>query len=246
MKKVVIANFKSNLSKDDIINYIEQIKANNFSNLDLVFCPSAVYLNYFIEGGLKTGSQDVSVFKSGSYTGEVNALQLKDLGVDYSIVGHSERRKYFDEENYLASKITNLIVANITPVLCIGETLNDREKGLTKSIIEKQLDDSFIEINNIDINKIIIAYEPVWAIGTNIIPTNEEIEEMVIHIQNYIRLKYDASVKIIYGGSVNQENILDLKLLPNLNGYLIGGSSLHVDEYIELLKKLDFDSSNII
>jgi triosephosphate isomerase len=244
MKKIVIANHKSNLLKSDIINYINEINNNNFTNLDLVFCPSNIYLNSFINGGLKTGSQDVSIFNRGSYTGEVNAEQLCSLGVEYSIVGHSERRKYFNDDSHLAGKLANLIRLDIKPILCIGESLEDRKSGSVEKVLEKQLDDAFIKINNIDINKIIVAYEPIWSIGTNKIPTSKEIEEVVNHIEKYVYFKYDASVVVIYGGSVNLDNITEINSTPNLKGYLVGTSSIDVNYYIELLKKIDLESEN--
>lgn len=245
MKKIVIANLKSNLLKSDIINYIDEINNYSFDNLDLIFCPSNIYLSNFINGGLKTGSQDVSVFNMGSYTGEVNAEQLSSIGVEYSIVGHSERRKYFDDDNYLARKLANLIRLDITPILCIGESLEDRKSGNVKKVLEKQLDDAFIEINNIDINKIIVAYEPIWAIGTNKVPTSKEIEEVVDHIEEYVYSKYDASVTIIYGGSVNLDNIIDINNTSNLKGYLVGGASVDPKYYIELLKKIDLETKEL-
>ena len=160
--------------------------------------------------------------------------------MSYTIVGHSERRSDNKETNDMfVNKINNLLKFEIRPIFCIGENLDQREANITKDIVGKQIIEVFDKLNKEDIEKIIVAYEPVWAIGTGKVPTNEEIEDMTNYIKDLIQDKYNSRVLVLYGGSVNQKNIDELNLIETVDGYLIGGASTKADEFLYIMSKCE-------
>ena len=232
--KLVIANFKMNLLKDEIDDYINYFNNKDYPNV--FFAPSSIYLTEFVENGLKTVSQDVGIDEKGAYTGDISARQLKSIGVNYSIVGHSERRKYYQDDNYVNKKIKNLLEEEMIPILCIGENINERKDGLYKEKLQKQIDQAFLNIDNSLLSNIIIAYEPIWSIGTGIVPTNMEINDTVNFIKNYLQEKYQVNLKILYGGSVNNSCIKTLSEVIIIDGYLVGGCSINKEEFKKLIE----------
>lgn len=224
---IVALNNKSNLDKNEFISYLDNLKKIN-TNSTLILCPT--YSNIPLVDGILLGSQNVSKTDDGAYTGEVSAKQLKSYGVKYSIVGHSERREYQKETNEdIKEKIVRLIENDITPILCIGESKLERDNNTYKEVLIKEL--SILE----DVNKdIIIAYEPIWSIGTGVIPTNEEIIEVFKLIKSIC-----PNDKVLYGGSANNDNIDTLKQIDLIDGYLLGGLSLKPDKLGEFLDKLN-------
>ena len=227
---IIILNNKSNLEKEEFTNYISKLNQLN-TNLNLVLCPSTIYLNNLNLNSIKIGSQDVSCYDDGAHTGEVSARQLKDLGVSYSIVGHSERRKDNHETNQdINRKIVKLLDNVIIPILCVGETIDERKNNLTNKKIEQEITEA---LESIEDKRIIVAYEPIWAIGTGKTPTPEEINEVIIHIRKLL-----PNNKVIYGGSINEKNVKDINNNTNLDGYLLGGISLNIERLNLLLKEL--------
>lgn len=229
--KLVVGNFKMNLLNEDIDNYIKEISKYSFNNI--VLCPSNIYLKDFIRNNLVVGSQDLSAFESGSYTGDVSASQLKSIGVKYALVGHSERRKYYNEKEVLLDKLKFAIKEDIIPIYCIGETKEEYENNQTLEVLKREIDFAFNEVNA---KKVIIAYEPIWAIGTGLVPSNEEIYNTIDFIKNYFNDKYKTDIKVLYGGSANNQNIMELEKISNIDGYLVGGCSIKVNDFIEMIK----------
>lgn len=235
--KYVVLNHKMNLEFEQLDSYINGIKNIEMSHIKFIVCPSSIYISKFIEEGFVVGAQNISFATDGAYTGEISALQLKSIGGKYSIVGHSERRKYFNEDNTMIYKKTNLLLENgITPILCIGETQDDKEKGMTKEVIKNQIVEVFDYIKSP--SKVIIAYEPVWAIGSGEIPTMEDVEEIISFIKMVVLKKYGIDIKVLYGGSVNDENIDSFEKLDIIDGYLLGSVSLNPEKMSNLTEKL--------
>ena len=228
---LVVLNNKCNFNLDEYLDYQNKLKKFNFKN-DIVLCPSSVYLSNFELENIFLGSQNVSPFNDGAYTGEVSAKQLKSINVDYCIVGHSERRLNNNEKNEdINSKIKQLLKNNITPILCIGETKNERTNNETEIILKKEINDALKDIEKKE--KVIIAYEPLWSIGTNEVLSPDEIEKVVLSIRKII-----PNNRILYGGSVTEENIEKLNEVNLLDGYLLGKVSLYPKRVKKLLEKL--------
>ena len=234
--KIIVANWKMNGSIRFIDNFFENIEFKNVNNNSkcIVICPPYTYchhiakkhINYFI------GSQDCSTFLEGAYTGDVSARMLRDIGCHFCIVGHSERRTNFRDSNVDVSiKAYNCIINNINPIICIGETLEQKKNKKTKSILSKQIQESISKKSS---NKnTIIAYEPIWSIGSGITPSLSEIKD----IHNFI--KYEISgyenFKIIYGGSVKSANSMEILNLDGVDGVLVGGASLNIEEFNKIV-----------
>lgn len=228
---IVVLNNKSNLDKKEFMEYQNELKKIE-SSYQLVICPSQVYLNSIDLPTFDLGSQNVSSYHQGAYTGEIYAHQLKSLDVKYCLVGHSERRKYQRETNKdINEKIKRLLEEEITPILCIGETKEQKDSKRTKSVLLSELNECLSGINN---NDIIIAYEPIWAIGTGITPTKDEVEDVFKEIK-----KVYLKNKLIYGGSLNQENIVEFKTSDLIDGYLLGGLSLKPQELKDFISKIE-------
>lgn len=228
---IVVLNNKSNLDKKEFMEYQNELKKIESSH-QLVICPSQIYLNSIDLPTFDLGSQNVSSYHQGAYTGEIYAHQLKSLDVKYCLVGHSERRKYQRETNKdINEKIKRLLEEEITPILCIGETKEQKDSKRTKSVLLSELNECLSGINN---NDIIIAYEPIWAIGTGITPTKDEVEDILKEIK-----KVYLKNKLIYGGSLNQENIVEFKTSDLIDGYLLGGLSLKPQELKDFISKIE-------
>lgn len=234
--KYLVCNFKNKLLKDDILKYNRNLGEIE-TKVKLVLCPSSIYLSLFDKNGYDLGVQDISSFMDRTITGEIEANQIKSLGATYVIVGHSERRIYKHEINIdFINKINNALENNLNVIYCVGETLRDKENGSTFEILEKQISEV---LNNVEIKNIMIAYEPVWAIGTGNVPSIKEIKENIEFISDLLYEKYECKLDILYGGSVNDENIGELCSIKGLSGFLVGGASLDVNKVKGMILEME-------
>ena len=231
---IIALNNKSNLNKNEFLDYQKELKGIKATS-KLILCPTHLNINLFNLDNFSLGAQNVSVRDNGAYTGEISARDLKSSGVSYSIIGHSERREYQKESNKdINEKIKRLFENDIIPILCIGETKEERENGKVKEILKEELQTAIEGLTDTQKSQIIIAYEPIWSIGTGIIPTNEEIKEVF----NFIKTILPEN-KILYGGSANDKNIDILKEIQEIDGYLLGGLSLKPLDLQVFIDKLE-------
>lgn len=234
--KYLVCNFKNKLLKDDILKYNRNLGEIE-TKVKLVLCPPSIYLSLFDKNGYDLGAQDISSFMDRTITGEIEASQIKSLGATYVIVGHSERRIYKHEINIdFINKINNALENNLNVIYCVGETLRDKENGSTFEILEKQISEV---LNNVEIKNIMIAYEPVWAIGTGNVPSIKKIKENIEFISDLLYEKYECKLDILYGGSVNDENIGELCSIKGLSGFLVGGASLDVNKVKGMILEME-------
>lgn len=247
MRRTLIAgNWKMNGSLQSITELMDGIKAGlgEVTNADMAVCPPAVYLmkvkGLINDANIGLGSQNICDQESGAFTGELAASMLKEAGCQYAIIGHSERRSLYGESDELVAKRHAMAVkSGITPVLCIGETLEERESEITEAVVSRQLD-AVIDTQGVEaIGKCVIAYEPVWAIGTGKTATPEQAQA----VHAFIRAKLSAlsshvadNVQILYGGSMNAANAAELLSQPDIDGGLIGGASLKAADFLAIGK----------
>lgn len=233
--KLIVGNQKTYLSQKEINDFVEFFKDKKFENVVIV--PTYIYINSFRESCFALGSQDVSISVLENVTGEVTANQLKSLNVQYTLIGHSERRSGFQEgKDILIDKINNLLENDIVPILCIGESSEEREKNIQNEVIEGQISEIFSHLDNTSYDNVVIAYEPIWAIGSGKTPSNVEIEEMINYIKNIVKKDYKVDLKVLYGGSVSSKNISELNKIDIVDGYLIGKASTIKDEFLNIIE----------
>ncbi len=209
---------------------------------DVAVCPPPVYLAQLQQllagqAAIALGAQDVSQHEGGAFTGDVSAAMLRDFGVRYAIVGHSERRQYQGETDLqVATKVKRALAAGITPIVCVGETLSEREQGLTEFIVRRQLS-AVIQLNGHCISEIVVAYEPVWAIGTGktATPTEAQAVHAVLRTQLRAATEQADRVRILYGGSMNAANAAELLAQPDIDGGLIGGAALKAPDFLTIV-----------
>ena len=230
-----VANWKLNGNFQFIDQFINNLSLPKDHSECVVICPTSIHLDYMSKNknGFYLGAQNVSEHESGAYTGEISVNSLSDLNINFCITGHSERRKIFKEkDNEINLKSEILIRNSVIPIICIGETLEQKEKGITNIILQEQLINSIPSSSSFE--NTIIAYEPVWAIGTGLTPTIEEIDET----HRFIREHNDKlnKYKILYGGSVKASNAREITDLPNVDGALIGGASLKSEEFTRIIE----------
>ena len=236
--KYLVCNLKANKTKDELKLYEKEIsKILTIPTIELIICPSLPFLYLFQSPNYSLGSQDVSMFEEGSYTGETTANQLQSINVKYALVGHSERRKLLLENNkMIISKIKKSYHSHIKPIYFIGETEKDKLK--INKRLKKQLLTIIDEVPDYKRTKMIIVYEPRWAIGTGIIPSNEEITIRIKEIKSIIKEKYNLELPVLYGGSVNEDNIDELVKIDELDGFVLGESSKESSEVEYIYQKI--------
>lgn len=247
-RKLIAGNWKMNNDVEESINLVKELKLllkdADIDDMDVLVCPpftSTYAISHEIKSSsIKLGAQNMFFEEKGAYTGEISPLMLKNLGVEYVILGHSERRKYFNEtDDIVNKKIISSLKYGIKPILCIGESLTQRELGTELAVIKKQIKKDFENITKEEAINIVIAYEPIWAIGTGKIASNEQIETMCSFIRNAVKELYGSEVSdstlILYGGSVNGENATEVLNQKNVDGALVGGASLKSAEFIKII-----------
>lgn len=242
---IVAGNWKMNMTAKETKAFIKQIKEVSLPDhiLPMIF-PPYPYLYMFRDmlryDRIAFGAQDVAKEEKGAYTGEVSATMLGDIGCSYVIVGHSERRSYYgDTEELVGQKAQAAFSHGLTPIICIGETLEERQSGHYQSVLKSQLDAVYREMHQ-NIVKCIIAYEPVWAIGTGVIPTMEEIRDTHGFIKDtlYSYENEGRSIPILYGGSANEKNVVEISGIGDVGGFLIGGASLKAESFGNIIQLL--------
>jgi triosephosphate isomerase (TIM) len=250
-EKIVAGNWKMNCNRDESLKLATEIKGmitgEKINNAKVILFPPFVTIGIVTQvvsgSGIEVGAQNCSTEKSGAYTGEVSAEMIGSLGAQYVIIGHSERRQYYNEtHDELKKKTDRALESGLTPVFCCGEILSQREAGEQNKIVLTQLKESLFHLNSEMFSKIIIAYEPVWAIGTGITASAEQAQEMHQFIRKVISDNYNQSVadqiSILYGGSCNENNARELFSLPDVDGGLIGGASLKSRSFVNIVKCL--------
>lgn len=248
MKYLIIANWKCNpsslrQSKQLFSVYKKQMRS--CKNINLVVCPPFIFISQLKEKfkNIFLGSQDC-FYKEGAFTGEVSSQMIKSFDLNYVIIGHSERRNIFHEtDEEINKKIKDVLDYKMNPILCVGENKKQRDDGETFEVIKRQIGEGLNKINRDRIKNIIIAYEPIWAIGTGESAEADKMQEVKIFIKKFINNKYGAKtsqlIKVIYGGSVASNNICSYLSTSQMDGVLVGGASLKKDEFSKILKKVN-------
>lgn len=249
-KKIVAGNWKMNMDYASGISLfsevVNMVNDEVIGNQEVVICPPFIHLNslaQLLKSGSKVsiGAQNCHQKESGAYTGEVSAPMLQSIGVGYVLLGHSERRQYFGEtDELLAEKVNTVLKNNVLPIFCIGETLEERNSEKHFEVIERQLQSGVFHLNEDQFKRVVIAYEPVWAIGTGLTASPEQAQEIHAFIRGKISEKYSAQladdITILYGGSCNPKNAADLFSQKDIDGGLIGGASLKSRDFTDIIK----------
>ena len=238
-KRIIAGNWKMNMTPSEAVKLVEELKPLVVNHdVDVVYCVPAIDIVPVVEAvkgtNVQVGAENFYIEDKGAYTGEISAPMLVDAGVKYVIIGHSERREYFKEDDaFLNKKVKKAIASGLTPILCCGETLEQREMGVTMDWIRLQIKSDLAGVAADDVKNLVIAYEPIWAIGTGKTATSDQAEEVCKGIRELIAEVYDTdtaeAVRIQYGGSMNAGNAKELLAKPNIDGGLIGGASLKAE-----------------
>ncbi len=246
MRKPIIAgNWKMNKTAKEAAKFILELKDKvKDTNCEVIVCPTFTSLAQVItlveNTNIKVGAQNMYFEESGAYTGEVSPVMLKDLGVEYVILGHSERRQYFKEDDELINKkVKASFIHGLIPILCVGETLEQREAGKTHEIVKTQIEKDLEDIGEENVSSMVIAYEPIWAIGTGKTATAQDANEVIMYIRDAVRGMYGDkaadSVRIQYGGSVKASTIKEQMAQSDIDGALVGGASLNPEEFAAIV-----------
>lgn len=244
MRKPIIAgNWKMNKTIQETKDFLQEINDFEFSGVEAVLCApytDLAVLKDNINQAVKIGSQNIHWETSGAYTGEISPLMLKELGVEYAIVGHSERREMFGETDDSVNKRVHSAFDNeIVPIVCVGERLDERENDETKEVVKKQTEKAIEGLSSEQVKQLVIAYEPIWAIGTGKSSSAEDANAVIGFIRSVVADQYDQQVanevRIQYGGSVKADNIKSFMAQPEIDGALVGGASLKSDTYKALV-----------
>lgn len=246
MRKPIIAgNWKMHKTIKEAVDFVLEIKDQvKDTDVEVVLCAPATMLGPMKaaakDSKVKIGAQNMHYESSGAFTGEISAEMLNELEIDYVIIGHSERRQYFNETNESVNKkVKKALEANIRPIMCCGETLEQRESGTMETIIKSQIVEGLKDVSDKDMSKIVIAYEPIWAIGTGVTASSEQANDAIAFIRTIITDLYSEAVseevQIQYGGSVKPENVEEIMNQSDIDGALVGGASLKPESFLSLV-----------
>ncbi len=246
-RPVIAGNWKMNKTASEAIELVNGLKRNLYDqdSIEIVVCPPFTALSEVSEvlgeSNIGLGAQNLFWELKGAYTGEISVLMLKELGCRYCIIGHSERRQYFGEtDESVAKKVRRTLDEKLIPILCVGERLKEREENKTFEVIRQQIVKGLSLVSKSELSLVMIAYEPVWAIGTGRNATPQQAQEVHIYVRTLVGELFDKDfaidLRIQYGGSVNPDNIAQLMKEPDVDGALVGGASLSVDSFVHIVK----------
>ena len=247
-RKIIAGNWKMNMLPNEAMDFINGLEPNvKNEKCEIILCVPYIDLFYTLltaqNTNIKIGAQNMHWEQKGAYTGEIAPKMLKSINVNYVIIGHSERRQYFGETDETVNKKIKAAFENeLTPILCVGETLKQRELGLAEEVITQQTELALEGLLKEQVKNVVIAYEPIWAIGTGKVATKEDANEAIKQIRNKISSIYgeeiSQNISILYGGSVNAQNAKELFGASDIDGALVGGASLKVDEFETIIKSI--------
>ncbi|MFA6260995.1 MAG: triose-phosphate isomerase [Bacteroidia bacterium] len=249
-KKIIAGNWKMNKSFDEAMaltsEVVNMIQTEYQGSAETVLIPPFVYVNAvsrMLSGSVSSGAQNCSNHPAGAYTGEVSASMIKSCGAKYVIIGHSERRQFFGEHNaWLAQKVDAALAHGLLPLYCCGETLEERESNNHFAVLKAQVSEGLFHLTDELMSKVVVAYEPVWAIGTGKTASTAQAQEVHAFIRNLISEKYNAavadSITIQYGGSVKPDNAAELFAAPDIDGALVGGAALQSRSFVDIVKAM--------
>jgi triosephosphate isomerase len=247
-KKIVAGNWKMNKdfqdAEDLMFEIVDELTEKGSGDTEVIICPPAVYLemssDIAAENGFMIGAQNLSQWESGAYTGEISASMLHSMGITHCILGHSERRTYFGEtDKVIAAKVDLTLKYGMTPIYCCGEVLAERQAEKHFDVVRKQVSEALFHLGNEAASQVVIAYEPVWAIGTGVTASSAQAQEMHAFIRSLLTEKYGKEVSdeisILYGGSCNAKNAVELFANPDVDGGLIGGAALKAADFVAIV-----------
>ena len=241
--KHLIANWKMNFLNSD--SWLKDFDHNNISEeIQIVICPNYLEIKYFCKTLPKThkkiliGAQNLSSEIEGAFTGQISGRMLRKIGASYSIVGHSESRLFGEDDETIANKMNTALECELTPILCIGENQEEYSKGSTEKKLKHQLTENLLPLQNLSGN-ILIAYEPIYAIGSGIAVQKEHLKEVSLFIKNFVRDNLATDLSVIYGGSVTSESAIDLAKVDGIDGFLVGNASLDPKEFANIALSLE-------
>jgi triosephosphate isomerase (TIM) len=247
-KKIVAGNWKMNKNFQDaedlMFEIVDELTEKGSGDTEVIVCPPAVYLemssDIAAENGFMVGAQNLSQWESGAYTGEISASMLHSMGISHCILGHSERRTYFGEtDKVIATKVDLTLKYGMTPIYCCGEVLAERQSEKHFDVVRTQVSEALFHLGKEAVSQVIIAYEPVWAIGTGVTASSAQAQEMHAFIRGLLKEKYgeevSAEISILYGGSCNAKNAAELFANPDVDGGLIGGAALKAADFVAIV-----------
>ena len=247
-KKIVAGNWKMNKdfqdAEDLMFEIVDELTEKGSGDTEVIVCPPAVYLemssDIAVENGFLVGAQNLSQWESGAYTGEISASMLHSMGISHCILGHSERRTYFGEtDKIIAAKVDLTLKNGMIPIYCCGEVLAERQAEKHFEVVRTQVSEALFHLGNESISQVIIAYEPVWAIGTGVTASSAQAQEMHAFIRSLLTEKYgkeiSEGISILYGGSCNAKNAAELFANPDVDGGLIGGAALKAADFVAIV-----------